>query len=115
MSTPATRRGFLKNTAAAALGLPVVSAQEAKLDPTLVRLDSGIEPLVRLIELTPRGKLLEEVGARVKKGLGYRDVVTALFLAGVRNIRPHGGDNFHAVLVIHAAHQASLDAPDSDR
>jgi hypothetical protein len=70
---------------------------------------------VRLLEVTPRGKLLEEVGARVKKGLGYRDVVTALFLAGVRNIRPHGGDNFHAVLVIHAAHQASLDAPDSDR
>jgi anaerobic selenocysteine-containing dehydrogenase len=46
MPTPATRRGFLKNTAAAAgaavLGLPAVSAREAKLDPRRVRLDSGI-------------------------------------------------------------------------
>ena len=34
--------------------LPPVSAQDANLNPSLVTLDSGIEPLVRVIEDTPR-------------------------------------------------------------
>ena len=93
------------------------SAADAKLDPNLVRLDSGIEPLVRLLEDTPRDKLLEEVGARVKKGLAYRDVLAALLLAGVRNIqpRPNVGFKFHAVLVVNSAHQAALAGPDNER
>lgn len=121
-----TRRAFLKNASASAalLGLgnyaflgriPCVSASEAKLDAKLVRLDSGIEPLVRLLEETPREKLLEEVAGRIRKGLSYREVLTALFLAGVRNIRPIYSSTIHAVLVVQAAHQLSLSSPDSDR
>ena len=85
--------------------------------PNLVRLDSGIEPLVRLLEETPRDKLLEEVGARVKKGLAYRDVLAALLLAGVRNVqpRPNVGFKFHAVLVVNSAHQAAMAGPDNER
>lgn len=122
MSAPSDRREFLQ--ASAALGglgfldaLPAVARDDAKFDPKLVRLDSGIEPLVRLVEDTPRDKLLEEVGHRIKKGLAYQDVLAALLLAGVRNVkpRPSVGFKFHAVMVVHSAHQAALAGPDKER
>ncbi len=125
-----TRRDFLRTSALAGgaalaldglgfLGrLPRVSADEAELDPKLVRLDTGIEPTVRLLEETPRERLLEEVAGRVKKqGLSYRELLAGLLLAGVRNVqpRPSVGFKFHAVLVVNSAHLASLSSPDSDR
>jgi len=123
MSSPFDRRSFLQSSAlglgslAALNGLPAVAAEDAKVNPDLVRLNPDIEPLVRLLEETPREKLLEEVASRVKKGLAYRDVLTALLLAGVRNIqpRPSVGFKFHAVMVIHSAHLASLAGPDKER
>ena len=127
MTLPRSRRAFLRSTAGAGalaglgeLGflsrLQPVSAAEARIEPRRVRLDRGIEPLVTLLEETPRERLLEEVGARLKRGLSYRELLTALFLAAVRNIQPRPiGFKFHAVLVIHAAHLASLSASDSDR
>lgn len=98
-------------------GLPPVSAEEARPDPDGVRLDSGIEPLVRFLESTPRDRLLEEVGARIRSGLSYRELLAALLLAGVRNVqpRPSVGFKFHCVLVVHSAHLASLSSPDADR
>jgi hypothetical protein len=94
-----------------------VSAADAKLDPSLVRADSGIEPTVNLLESTPRDRVLEEVAARIKSGLSYRELLASLLLAGVRNVqpRPQVGFKFHAVLVINSAHLASLASPDSDR
>src|SRR2546426_6139641 len=103
------RRSFLKLTARTAalaelgdLGflsqLRPVSAAEAKLEPKLVRLHPEIEPLVRLLEETPRERVLEEVAARIRRGLTYREVLAALLLAGVRNIQPRPiGFKFHAV------------------
>ena len=96
--------------------LPPVSAAEAKLDPHLVRLHPEIEPLVRLLEETPRSRVLEEVAAKIKRGVSYREILAALLLAGVRNIQPRPvGFKFHAVLVVNSAHQASMASPDSDR
>lgn len=93
-----------------------VSAAEAKLDPKTVRFSPEIEPLVRFLEDTPRDRLLEETGARIRRGLAYRDLLTALLLAGVRNIQPRPvGFKFHSVLVINSAHLASQASPDSDR
>src|SRR5947209_7006868 len=128
MSIRTDRRSFLRTSATggALLGLGdlgflsqlrPVSADEATLDPKVVRLQPEIEPLVRLLEETPRGRLLEEVAARVRKGTAYRDVLAALLLAGVRNVqpRPSVGHKFHAVLVVNSAHLASLSSPDSDR
>ncbi len=116
------RRDFLKTAAGAgALGflsrLDPVSAAEARLDPGIVRFHPDIEPLVRLLEETPRNRLLEELGARVRNGLSYREVVAALLLAGIRNVqpRPSVGFKFHAVLVVHSAHLASLASPASER
>jgi hypothetical protein len=124
MTLHANRRQFLRTAAAigvADLGflsqLPPVSADEAKLDGKVVKLDPEIEPLVRLLEETPRDRVLEEVAARIKKGTSYREVLAALLLAGVRNVepRPSVGFKFHAVLVVNSAHLASLAGPDSDR
>jgi hypothetical protein len=121
------RRQFLKTsaTAAAWLGvgdlsvlsrLPRVSAAEAALPPRAVQFSPEIEPLVRLLEETPRERLLEEVAARIRRGLSYREVLTALLLAGVRNIQPRPvGFKFHSVLVVNSAHLASLSSPDSER
>src|SRR5437763_7668426 len=123
-----TRRNLLRAAAAtgavAAAGdlrflsrLPAVSAAEARVDPRLVALRPEIEPAVRLLEETPRERLLEEVAARIRGGMSYREVVAALLLAGVRNVqpRPSVGFKFHAVLVVNSAHLASLASPDSDR
>jgi hypothetical protein len=125
MTPSLPRRRFLATAASggALLGLdglrflPAVSAQEARLDPKLVRLDAEIEPLVRLIEDTPREKLLEEVASRVRRGTSYREVLAGLLLAGIRNVqpRPSVGFKFHAVLVVNSAHLASLNGPDADR
>ena len=79
MSMRTDRRRFLQASAAggALLGLGdlgflsrlrPVSADEATLDPKVVRLQPEIEPLVRLLEETPRERLLEEVAARIQKG-----------------------------------------------
>lgn len=128
MSRPINRRSFLQTAAAGSALLGVgdlgflshlrqVSAAEASLDTTLVRLDPGIEPTVRMIEDTPRERLLEEVAAKVKGGLSYRELLAALLLAGVRNVqpRPSVGFKFHAVLVVNSAHLASMSSPDTER
>src|SRR5262250_1946534 len=109
-SALAGNRGFLSR-------LPAVSAQEARVSPRLVRLDAGIEPLVRLIEETPQSDLLEKVAQRIHQGTSYQQVVAALFLAAIRNVqpRPSVGFKFHAVMVVNAAHITSLSAPEADR
>lgn len=122
-----SRRRFLAGAAACGLApladlpflstLPRVSAAEAKLDPGAVRLSPEIEPLVKLLEDTPRDRLMEEVGARVRSGkVPYRELLAALLLAGVRNVQPRPvGFKFHAVLVVNSAHLASLASDESDR
>jgi hypothetical protein len=127
MNLPTSRRDFLKTTATsgALLGLgdlsflsqlPGVSRADAQLNPKSVQFQPEIEPIVRLLEETPRAALLEEVARRIKQGLPYREVLAALLLAGVRNIQPRPvGFKFHAVLVVNSAHLASLASPDSDR
>ena len=128
MSNSVDRRSFLQGTAAGGAmlgmgglaflnGLPQISAAEARLAPGTVPLEPDIEPLVRLLEDTPREKLIEVVGGRVRKGLCYQDLLAALLLAGVRNIqpRPSVGFKFHAVLAVNSVYQASLAAADADR
>lgn len=120
MTRSHNRRQFLENSAAGLTflsALPNVSRAEASVDSKLVRLDSGIEPLVRLIEETPRQKLLEEVAHKIQGGTTYREVLAALLCAGVRNVqpRPSVGFKFHCVLVVNSCHLASLHGPDEDR
>jgi len=98
--------------------LPPVSAAEAAAKPDVVRLRPEIEPIVQLIETTPRDRLFEEIAPRIKNGtLRYQEVLAGLLLAGVRNVqpRPSVGFKFHAVLVVNSAHLASMASPDSER
>src|SRR6476620_11523684 len=128
MSLSTNRRQFLNTAASAAaftgaaqLGflskLPSVSAEEAKSAEDVVKLPDDIEPLVRLLEETPREKLLEEVADKIHSGTSYREIVAALLLAGVKNVqpRPSVGFKFHAVLVVNSAHLASISSPDDQR
>jgi hypothetical protein len=97
-------------------GLPPVSADEARANPDTVRLTPEMEPLVGLIENTPREKLFEAVGDRIVAGTTYQQLLGAVLLAGVRGIKPRPvGFKFHAVLVINSAHLASLNSPENER
>jgi hypothetical protein len=120
------RRAFLQSGTGALLGcselaflagLRPVSAAQVRVDPGIVRFDPAIEPLVRLLEDTPRARVLEEIGARIRKGLTYREILAALLLAGIRNVqpRPAVGFKFHAVMVVHSAHLVAQSSPDADR
>lgn len=120
------RRDFLKRSAqlgalaglgdfAFLNGLPPLSADEVRPRP-LVQLGPDIEPLVRLIEETPRDRLLTSAIERIRGGTTYRDLLGAVMLAGVRGIQPRPvGFKFHAVLVVNSAHLASEAAEGRDR
>jgi len=69
-------------------GLGPVSADEANPSKNMVQLTPEIEPLVRLIEDTPREKLLEAAAEKVHKGASYQQLLAAVMLAGVRSIKP---------------------------
>ncbi len=108
------RRQFLQSSTV--LGLAGLGAMEglARVTPTradmavgpdAVRFRPEIEPVVRWIEETPRDRVFEVALAELKKGLSYRDLLSGLFLAGIRNIKPRPvGFKFHAVMVINSAH-----------
>jgi hypothetical protein len=97
-------------------GLPVLSAADTAVGPAMVRFSPDIEPLVRLLEDTPRERVLEAVVGRIRSGTTYQELLGALLLAGVRRIMPRPvGFQFHAVLVINSAHLASIAAQDRDR
>lgn len=123
-----TRREFLEHVVAgsAALGLselafldrlPAVRAAESSDVRKVVACAPDLEPLIRLIEESPRNELLERVAARIRAGTSYAEVLGALLLAAVRNVQPWPsvGFKFHAVLVVNSAHLASLAARDGDR
>jgi hypothetical protein len=115
MST--TRRRFLQTAAgAASLGLPNVplpgglAAFGAAPPPVTMRFGPDIEPIVRLIEETPRDRCVAVFLDRLRRGLPYRRFLAAVFFAGVRRHRSH-----HDVYKIHSVHQVSLDARPEER
>lgn len=120
-----TRRTFLLHSAAFSGGLIAANwqhglrplrAESSDDQPLTVQLTSDIEPLVRLIEETPREQCFAKIAERIRHGLPYRQFLAALYLAGIRNVNPQPpGFKFHCVFVIHAAHQLSLDAANEDR
>ena len=121
------RRRFLRLGSALGLGVGLgswsslsaitpVNARAMRVDPEIVRFRPEIEPVVRWIEETPREKAIEVALDHLKQGLSYRDLMSGLFLAGIRNIKPHPvGFKFHAVMVIHSAHLLGQTAAVQDR
>lgn len=94
--------------------LPPLSAQEVQR--SLAPVPGDVEGLVRLIEESPRDRVLESIAERLRQGASYQQILSAVMLAGVRGIQPRPvGFKFHAVLVVNSAHLASLAAADRDR
>jgi len=110
------RRRFLQSASALGLGAGLGSwgslawvtparAADLAVGPDAVRFRPEIEPVVRWIEETPRDRVFEVALGHLKKGLSYRDLLSGLFLAGIRNVKPRPvGFKFHAVMVINSAH-----------
>src|SRR5262249_40969110 len=83
----------------------LLSASDAQVTREIVQFRPEIEPLVKLIERTPREKCAEMAVEQMRRGASYRQLLAALFLAGVRNVNPRPpGFALHCVFVIHAAH-----------
>ena len=75
-----------------------------------------IEPVVRWIEETPQERALEVAITHLKDGLSYPDLLSGLFLAGIRNVKPRPvGFKFHAVMVMNSAHLLGQTAAVPDR
>jgi len=115
-----TRRKLLLSSGTVLLVAPwlkPLSASEVGLPLGSVQFRPEIEPLVRLIEETPREQIFSAMAARIKSGTTYTEILTAILLAGIRNVqpRPNVGFKFHCVMVMHAAHQATLAAKDEHR
>ena len=116
------RRDAIKRIAAAGVlasaGIDPTSspAADRAVASDIVRFGAELEPLVRLIEDTPRGDCIEVLAHRLRSGLAYRQFLAALFLAGIRNVNPQPpGFKLHCVFVLHSAHQLSLDLAEEDR
>ncbi len=91
-------------------------AAQADVGPNLVRLSADIEPIVRVIENTPRGKIFEAAAGLLRSGVGYRQFMAALYLAGIRNVDSRSsGSRFHCVYVINSAHLLALESPADER
>jgi hypothetical protein len=110
-----TRRRLLQSASGmATLGLVdwsplrslVAAEDQLASTPKGIRFSSEIEPLVQLIEETPREKCPELLAEKLKSGLAYRQLLSAIFLAAIRKQNSH-----HGVYLVHAAHQTSLDLP----
>jgi hypothetical protein len=115
------RRQFVRSsaTAAAIVGLgelaalaplsPAIGA-ETTVAPGDLRPDGDVEPLVRLIEATPREAAVAMMIEQLRRGVSYRQFLAALFVAAARlNVSPHH------VYMIHSAHQLGLDVAREDR
>ncbi len=109
---PLTRRDFVRDLSGAAVGGPLLARADAQVTPDLVELRPEVESLVALIEKTPREKCAVMLAGLLGRGVSYRQMLAALFLAAVRNVNPRPpGFALHSVFVIHSAHLLSLEAP----
>jgi len=94
------------------------SADEAKVTPDLIRFSPEIEPIVRLIEETPREKCVPVFIEQLRHGLPYRHFLAAQYLAAIRAARFHAGraqGYSHNAFVVHSIHRLSLDLPVAER
>ncbi|HMF11699.1 MAG TPA: hypothetical protein VKE94_05315, partial [Gemmataceae bacterium] len=87
-----------------------LAAFGAEPPPATMRFGPDIEPIVRLIEETPRDRCVGVFIDQLRRGLPYRRFLAAVFFAGIRRYRSH-----HDVYKIHSVHQVSLDARPEER
>ena len=112
MKDQASRRSFLQSSAVGSLGLTQLaalaeltpaSASDARVRPSDVQMNADIQPLVKLIEATPREKSVAMIIEQLQKGVSWRQFLAAMFLVASRiKVSPHH------VFMINAAQRLSL-------
>jgi hypothetical protein len=111
-----TRRHLIERVSGVLASPLLLSRSDAEVTPEVLKYSAEIEPLVALIERTPREKCAEMAVEQLRGGVSYRQFLAALFLAGIRNINPRPpGFALHCVFVVHSAHLLSLEAPADSR
>jgi hypothetical protein len=111
-----TRRDVIGRISGALASPVLLSRSDAEVTPDVLKFSGEIEPLVALIERTPRDRCQEMAVEQLRSGVSYREFLAALFLAGIRNINPRPpGFALHCVFVVHSAHLLSLEAPPDAR
>ncbi len=112
-----SRRALLHHLTGAALASPLLLTRaDAEVTPDILKFRPEIEPLVALIERTPREQCAQMAVEQLRRSVSYRQFLAALFLAGIRNVNPRPpGFALHCVFVIHSAHLISLEAPADSR
>src|SRR5262245_45012471 len=111
-----TRRRFLQGVAGTAsvcladACLGGLSAFAAAPPPLKVRFGKDLEPIVRLIEETPRERCVAVFIDQLRQGLSYRRFLAAAFFAGIRKKHSH-----HEVYKIHSVHQVCQEVRPEER
>ena len=112
-----TRRRFLQTAAGTAsmcladtAALDGLAAFGAAPPPQQVRFGPDLEPIVRLMEETPREQCVRVFVRELQRGLPYRRFLATSLFAGFRWARSH-----HEVYKIHAVHQVGMDVRAEER
>jgi hypothetical protein len=115
MNTP--RRQFLQAAASAASmclvdsqPLRSLAALGAESPAEKIRFGPDLEPVVQLMEQTPREDCVRVFVAELRRGLPYRKFLAASLFAGLRRARSN-----HEVYKIHAMHQVGMDVLAEER
>lgn len=105
MSRQLTRRRFLQAAAfGSATGVVSAHTWGDESVPEPIRFGSDLEPIVRLIEETPREECAAALIGQLRAGLPYRRFLAGIFLATLRKQHSH-----HSTYLVQSAHQVSLD------
>lgn len=77
----------------------------------------GSSALLGLLEDSPRAALPAALAGRIRAGLGYPELLSALTLATVRNVQPYPevGYKYHAVMVLRSMHECAEHQRPADR
>jgi hypothetical protein len=109
-----SRREVLAGAGSLAFLSALPPARAAELRPRRgVQVAAELEPLVRLLEETPREKMVPVMLGKIRAGARYGDLLAATLLAGARGIRARPvGFELHCVLAVSSAHLAAQAAAD---
>ena len=80
---PISRRDVLYGLSSALTSPVLLSRADAEVTPDIVKFRPEIEPLVALIERTPRDRCAEMAVEQLRGGVSYRQLLAALFLGGL--------------------------------
>ena len=109
------RRDFLRTVgAAASCGLTADIAWPPEVAADMQR---ELDQLSGWLTETPHDRLLEQIVDRIRRGLNYELLASAITQAAARGVQPYPevGFKFHSVMAMQSVYRASVRLPDADR